>query len=178
MRVQSLFFLVLTAFLLYGCWPSSISFKDSGSMDERWQQFYVSTIQNEAANASLSYPATLTEDLKDGIQNNTRLKLGTDKEAAQLIIDGTIINYSVSPAAIQQGDQAAKSRLTISVKFDIDINVPKKQGELSVDDMQMTSTRFMDYDANQDFTSVEQSLIEEINKQIVQDVVNKLMSNW
>ena len=42
----------------------------------------------------------------------------------------------------------------------------------------MTSTRFADFDATSDFTSAESELIDEINKQIVQDVINKLFSNW
>jgi hypothetical protein len=147
-------------------------------MDARWQKFSITTIENNAPNASLSYPATLTEDLKSGIQNNTRLKLESNKDASQVQLEGTVIGYNVSPAAIQQGEAAAKSRLTISVKFTIIINVPPKEGEIPQEDMQLVATRFADFPSNQDLSSVEASLTEEINKQIVQDVINKLMSNW
>jgi hypothetical protein len=44
--------------------------------------------------------------------------------------------------------------------------------------MTLTSTRFADYDSNLDLTTVESQLLEEINKQIVQDVINKILSNW
>ncbi|MBN9293989.1 MAG: hypothetical protein J0G96_08420 [Flavobacteriia bacterium] len=176
MRFPLLF--VALSFLLASCWPTSVSFKDKGSMDARWQKFYVTTLESNAPTAALYYPSRLTEDLKDGIQNNTRLKLGTNKDSCQVVIEGIIVGYNVSPAAIQQGDNAAKSRLNVSVKFTIFNNVTPKEGEIVEEVMEMTATRFVDFSANDDFTSVEASLIEEINKQIVQDVINKLMSNW
>ncbi len=173
------YFLLFTlSIILTSCWPTSVSFKDKGSMDERWKKFSVVTIENEAPNATLSYPALLTEDLKDGIQNNTRLKLEGNKDSSQIVIEGVVVGYNVTPAAIQQGEVTAKSRLTVSVKFSIFINVPPKEGEIADNDMDMTVSRFADFPADQDLSSVESSLLEEINKQIVQDVINKLMSNW
>ena len=44
--------------------------------------------------------------------------------------------------------------------------------------MKLTSTRFVDYDSNTDLTSIESQLLEEIDQQIVQDIINKLLSNW
>lgn len=44
--------------------------------------------------------------------------------------------------------------------------------------MKVVSTRFSDFDANQDISSVESELLRDINSQIVQDVINQLLSNW
>lgn len=165
--------------LLTGCWPTSVSFKDKGSMDPRWKNFTLKTLENNAPNAPLSYPANLSESVKDGIQNNTRLKLTSTIDSAQVQIEGSITNYAVSPIALQQGDVAAKNRLTISVNFIILINVPPLENEpLKENKMTLTSTRFADYESNQDLATVESQLLEEINKQIVQDVINKILSNW
>lgn len=165
--------------LLASCWPTSVSFKDKGSMDPRWKNFMVKTLENSAPNASLSYPALLTESIKDGIQNNTRLKLTSNADSSQINIEGAITNFTISPIAMQLGDVAAKNRLTISTNYTIFINVPPKENEpITENKMTLTSTRFADYDSNQDFTVVESQLLEEINKQIVQDVINKLLSNW
>jgi hypothetical protein len=49
---------------------------------------------------------------------------------------------------------------------------------LTENKMTLTSTRFADYDSNLDLSTVESQLLEEINKQIVQDVINKILSNW
>jgi hypothetical protein len=164
--------LLLVLGLLSSCWPTSISFSDKGSMPEEWKFFSVKTLDNNAANAPLSYSTVLSEAVKDGIQNNTKLKLNTSPNSGEVQIEGMITNYAITPIALQEGDVAAKNRLTISANFSIFVKSPKEE------EMKLTSTRFFDYDSNSDFSAVEATLIEEINKQIVQDVINKLLSNW
>ena len=170
MKYSSLIFLLLIG--LSSCWPSSVSLIDKGSMPEEWKTFSVRTLKNEAPNIPLSLPAKLTESIKDGIQNNTRLLLNPKAGVGEVLIEGTINNYSITPIAIQPGDNAAKNRLTISVNLTIFTTKPKEEK------MELTSSRFVDYDATLDLASNENDLLEEINKQIVQDVINKLFSNW
>ena len=164
--------LILLLAVLSSCWPSSISFKDKGSMPEEWKTFSVKTLEILAPNAPLSYGANLTEQLKDGIQNNTRLLLNTNFGKGEVNIDGKIISYNVTPIAIKGNDNATQNRLTISAQFSIEITKPKE--EL----ISVTSTRFSDFNANDNLAAVEAQLLEEINTQIIQDVINKLMSNW
>ncbi len=59
----------LLPFIFVGCWPTSTSFQDTGSMPPEWKSFSILPIQNNAPNAPISYPAQLSEDLRDGIQN-------------------------------------------------------------------------------------------------------------
>ncbi len=171
---------ILLLSLLASCWPTSISFKDTGGQgDPRLKLFTLKTLENNAPNAPLSYPALLSESIKDGVQNNTKLKLSNDPDTAQVNIEGSITNFTISPIAMQPGDVAARNRLTVSTNYTIYINVPPKENEpLTENKMTLTSTRFADYDSSQDFAVVEAQLLEEINKQIVQDVINKLLSNW
>ncbi len=166
-------YVILTIGLLSSCWPTSVSFVDNGSMPPEWKVFYVETLKNEAPNTPLSYSATLSEDVKDGVQNNTRLLLGTTlNDSVQIIIQGVISNYSITPVALQEGDNAAQNRLTVSVNFEIFITAPEE------DKMTLTSTRFVDYASSEDLGAKEDELLAEVNDQIVQDVVNKLLSNW
>lgn len=157
--------------VLSACWPSRVSFVD-GSMPDEWKTFSVKTIENNAPNTPLDYPVNLTEAIKAGVQNNTRLLLNPNSDAVEVSIDGRISNYSVLPVALQEGDNASKNRLSISVNFTIFISAPEES------EMNMTATRFADFDADQDLSSIENSLLDDINKQIVQDVINKLYSNW
>lgn len=161
----------LTLILLTSCWPKSISFVD-GSLPDEWEYFYLNTLKNNAANAPLSYSAILSDAIKDGIQNGSRLKLATDAKDAQVEIEGTITSYSITPIALIEGDNATQNRLTISVKFNFFITAPED------DEMTLVSTRFFDYDASADLASQESVFLDEINAQIVQDVTNKLLSNW
>ncbi len=157
---------------LTGCWPSSVSFQDTGSMPEEWKTFSVKTLENDAPNTPISYAALLSEKLKDGVQNNTRLLLNPVVGKGEISIEGKISSYTIIPVAIQEGDNSAKNRLTISVQFTIFIT------ELEEDKMTLTSTRFIDYDSDTDLASQEATLLDEISTQIVQDVINKLLSNW
>jgi hypothetical protein len=169
---MKIFIAVIVSFLISSCWPTSVSFKDSGSMPEDWKTFTVKTLETNAANCPLSYSPLLTEQIKDGIQNNTRLLLNTQIGKGEVNIEGSISGYNVAPLAIQGNDNASKNRLTISVQFTIVTNKPKEES------INLVSTRFADFDATTNLSAVESKLLEEINEQIVQDVINKLLSNW
>ena len=171
MRIRFVLQLFSLSLLMTSCWPSSVSFKDSGSMPEEWKSFSVEMIENSAPNCPLSYGPGLTEILKDGIQNNTRLLLNTSGEG-EIILTGRISGYNVSPIAIQQDDNATKNRLTIRVQFELIVNAPKSEK------VNFVSTRFADFNSNVNLASIESQLIDDINSQISQDVINKLLSNW
>jgi len=158
-------------FLLSSCWPTRVGFTDV-NFPEEWKQFTVKTFENNAANTPLSYSATLTESVKDAIQNNTSLNLTGNPDNAQLEIEGVINSYSITPIALQEGDQASQNRLSVSATFTIFIKAPEE------DEMTINSSRFVDYPASTDLGVVESTLLEEVNAQIVQDIINQLFSNW
>jgi len=163
--------IALLFFGLTSCWPTRISFVD-GSMDPSWNSFTVKTLENNTGNAPLSYNATLTELIKDGVQNNSRLALEDIADSSEVNIEGVISSYTITPVALQDGDVASQNRLTVTVKFEIFITKPEE------DIMELTSSRFIDYDADTDLSTVENEFLSEVSDQIVQDVLNKLFSNW
>lgn len=163
--------LILTV-LLGSCWPTSISFKD-GSVPPEWKRFVIQTLESSAANAPISYAPELTEELKDAIQNRVGLKLvESEADDPQLIITGTVRDYNVAPLAVQGDDVAAKNRLTVKAYFEVFISAPEE------DLMEINASRFVDFDANTDVGSIQAQLFAEINEQVIQDVLNKLLSNW
>jgi hypothetical protein len=165
-------FIIFGLLLFSACWPSSVSFRD-GSVPPEWKRFMVETLENEASNAPISYAPNLTELVKDAIQNRVGLKLVSDESGdPQITVTGVVKSYNVSPLALQENDVAAKNRLTISAFFEIFISEPEE------DVMELNISRFANFDSNQDVGAVQDQLLEEINDQIVQDVLNKLLSNW
>jgi outer membrane lipopolysaccharide assembly protein LptE/RlpB len=170
MKQLSLILILLAG--LTSCWPKAFMNPIDNSMPEEWKKFYITPLELNATTAPSSYPANLAEGLRSGIQNNTRLKLSSTLEDAQIKISGIISGYNTTPIAIQQGDLAAKNRLTVSVNFTI--LTPTK----GLEKMEFTSSRFADYESNEQLVDVETRLLESINQQVVQDVVNKLLSNW
>ena len=169
--IKLLLLVVVLGGSLCSCWPTRIGFVDD-SMPQEWKEFYVTPLELSAATAPSNYNATLTESLRSGIQNNTRLKMLTKTNDSAVQISGSVNSYNTTPQAVTNGDNAQKNRLTVSVNFTI--ITPTK----GLEKMQMTSTRFADYDASQQLADVESQLLELINQQIVQDVINKLRSNW
>jgi hypothetical protein len=170
--MKQLSLILILLFGLSSCWPKAFLNPIDNSMPEDWRKFYITPLELNAATAPSNYPANLSEALRSGIQNNTRLKLSSTLEEAQIKISGIISGYNTSPIAIQQGDLAAKNRLTVSVNFTI--LTPTK----GLEKMEFTSSRFADYESNEQLVDVENRLLEAINQQVVQDVVNKLLSNW
>ena len=162
--------LILTS--LTACWPTVFLSPNDNSYPEECKQFYIFPIEVASPTAPSNYGANLSEQLRSGLQNNTKLKLANKLEDAQVQITGVIRSYSTAPSAIQQNDQVAQNRLTVSVQFTI---VTPSKG---LEEMQLVSTRFADYPANTSLVDVENQLLEEINQQVTQDLINKLLSNW
>lgn len=160
------------ALALTSCWPESFSFRDSGGMPVEWQSFTIQNLENTAPNCPLSFAPLLTEQLKDGVQNNTRLVLNTKQGSGEVNIEGAITGYQVQPVAIQGADNASSNRLTMTLSLKIKIKAPKEE------EWQLVSTRFADFDAKSNLADVEQKLFAEISAQMVQDLINKLFSNW
>lgn len=169
---MKIFLFTLIALLFTACWPTSLSFRD-GSVPPEWKRFMVSNLENKAANAPISYSSELSELIKDGIQNRVGLTLVTEEsDDPQIIITGTVNSYDITPLSLQENASEVKNRLTIRSSFQIFISAPEE------DVMEISSSRFADFDASQDVGAIQQQLLEEINEQIVQDVLNKLLSNW
>lgn len=167
------FILIMTLlFSLTACWPTSVSFNDTGSLPPEWKQFSLINLENTAPNSPINFSGYLSDKIRDGIQNNTRLKLSTTPNSGEVRIEGNITNYVITPIAIQAGDNVSKNRLTVTCNIKINITTPKEQ------EMSITSTRFSDFPTDKNFSEVETQLNELISEQIVQDVINKILSNW
>lgn len=112
----------------------------------------------------------LTETIRDLLQAQTPLVLAQRDGDVQY--EGSVTGYDVQPVAIQANETAALNRLTItlSVRY---INTIDGEG-----DAEFTITRFADYSSAQDLMTVENGLVEEISKQLAQDVFDRTLGNW
>ncbi len=125
-------------------------------------------------NASLVNPTLsdiFTESLKDKFANQTRLRLVSN--GGDLSFEGEITDYSVTPQAITGDQTAALNRLTIKVKVTY-VNILDEKDNFK----NKTFSFYSDYDASNDFSSVEESLIQEITEAIIEDIFNQAVVNW
>ena len=118
-----------------------------------------------------------TESIRDYFLQNTNLTL-VDEEG-DLQIEGSIDNYTLTPAAVssnqsQNGiDLASLTRLTIFVKASY-VNVQDDSF-----DFDKTFSFFKDFDQNsQDLSANEEEFVEEIFDQIILDIFNSSVANW
>ena len=113
---------------------------------------------------------TFTETLRDLLQAQTPLNL--TREDGDLQYEGAIIAYDMQPVSIQANETAALNRLTITVSVHYTNTLePAKSADIN-------ASRFADYSSTQDLTSVETQLVEEIGKQLAQDIFDKTLGNW
>lgn len=163
---------ILVAIGLSACWPSSFSFRDTGGMPEEWKTFTLKTLTLEAATCPLSFAAILSENLKDGVQNNTPLLLNTTFGKGEVNMEGKISQYLVTPLAVQGNNNASQNRLSMTLVMTINISEPNEE------QWTMTSSRFADFSSGTNISEIETKLFEDISAQMVQDLINKLLSNW
>ena len=104
----------------------------------------------------------LSQKLYDGLQQmfSSQTSLNVTSDDGDLQITGEITDYSTRASSIGSDDNVATNR------FD------------SKADFEQTFSRFKDYAASRDFSSVEQSLTDEIVTELCEDIFNKSVVNW
>jgi hypothetical protein len=172
MRIIKNTFIILNIGLLSACFPTSVGFKDA-SMDPNLKFYAIENFEQIAANTPVNYPIQFTEFLKDGVVKNTKLKLvSVEDENRHLVFSGEITRFDITPVSVQTDNQAAQTRLTVGMKVDI-------QNLLNEDkSLNFNISRFVDFNSNVDYNSVEVQLLENINTQLLQDILNKLQADW
>ena len=118
--------------------------------------------------SSLNY--SITEGLKDLLLSQTDLQL-VELEG-DLIFNGNITKYQVNPIAIQANEIAGKNRLTIEVNIKYKNTFNEKQN------FESTFSRYRDFNSSENLSDLEDVLIAEIIKEILEDVFNKAFVNW
>ncbi len=166
------YFLLPVALLFTGCY----SFKDIGSIPPEVKTFRVNYIENKARYVNPQLSPQLTDKLRQKIMNQTRLT-GVQNEDAHYDINGTVTGYNVTTSGISAGtngsqQQASIQRLTVTVHINFRNNLDAtKNFEADV-------SRNFDYGANVPLPTAEAQLNETIIKNMVDEIFNRIFSNW
>jgi hypothetical protein len=154
-------------FLLTGCGFYSHT---GASVPANAKTFSVSYINNVASIVMPLFSQILTEKLKTKFINETTLKL-TQSEG-DIRFSGKVLSYTNSPVAVQGNQQNAVNRLTVTIE--ITYENTKEEGK----NFTQQFTNFVDYSASENFSSVENALVNQVCDILVQDVFNKAFINW
>lgn len=161
------YLLPIVVFLLGGCGFYSFT---GASISPDVKTISIQQFPNLATIVQPTLSLSFTQALRDKFSSNTQLKLISS--GGDLNIEGEITSYTNQPVAIQGNQQAALNRLTITVKVRFINTKDEKQN------FESQFSRYKDYNSSLNFASVESSLIEEINKELVEDIFNKAVVNW
>ena len=130
----------------------------------------VAYFTSTATNSPSSLNQTITEGLKDLFVSQTNLYLTNNQ--ADLSFTGEITKYQINPIAIQANETAGKNRLTIAMKVKYNNKFNDTQN------FESTFSRYRDFSNSENLADIESILINEISKELFEDIFNKAFVNW
>lgn len=163
------FIFALSSLLLQSC-SGGYSFTGA-SIPPGAKTIVVSTFPNNASTVNPQLSQKLTDELRNMFSGQTPLSVLPDGEG-DLEVSGEIIGYETRASALSSSDDVSMNRLTITIKVHFVNNIDHDA------DFEQRFSRYRDYAASQDFSSVESGLVSEIVTELCEDIFNKSVVNW
>ena len=161
-------FLISLLALVVGCGAYSFT---GISLSAETKTFQVNYFQNTSALIEPGIERDFKLALEDLILNQTNLSLV--KSNGDILYEGEIVEYRISPTTATASNTAAQNRLTIGVN----VRFVNKNDEEA--DFEKKFSFFFDFAGSAQLVgSQKTTAIEEIFERITQDVVNASLANW
>ncbi len=171
MRTQRYIMFLVAIFVMSGCGCKSVKYDMRGiNIPPDVQNISIQYFTNEASYVNPTLSQKFTELIKDKFLRETKLAVIASEGDYKL--SGTITEYKTEPVATSTNTGSTKNRFSITVRAVFEC--PKHK------EMNFTEnvTKFLEFDANQNFQSLEPTLSEEVSKQIIQEIFNKIVLKW
>lgn len=148
---------------------SVYNFTGTGKIDA--DTFQVNYFQNNAELVEPGIERTFTIALQEILQNQTSLNL--TNQGSDLLYEGEIVDYRITPMTATSNQTAAQNRLTIA------INVRFSNKNKEEDNFEKRFSFYHDYDANEQMTGTRlTTALDEIFERITQDIFNESLAKW
>lgn len=167
-RALRLAFVGSAAALLMAC-SGGYSFTGA-SIPPEAKTISVKTFPNYAATVNPQLSQKLTDELRNLFSSQTSLSVTNSDGDLQL--SGEITGYATRASALSGSDDVAMNRLTITIKVKFVNNIDPEAN------FEQSFSRYKDYNAQLNFSSVESGLMSEIVTELCEDVFNKSVVNW
>jgi len=159
--------LILIAFSINSC--SVYNFTGTGKIDAK--TFQVNYFQNNAELVEPGIERTFTIELQEIIQNQTNLNLTSSN--GDLLYEGEITDFRITPMTATSDQTAAQNRLTIR------INVRFSNKNKEEDNFEKSFSFFHDYDGSKQLVGPTLSeALDVIFERITQDIFNESLAKW
>ena len=157
---------ILLAFTVVSCGIYNFTGGSTGDA----KTFQVNFFRNDAPLVEPGLDRDFTIALQDLINNQTNLSL-TDRNG-DLVYEGEIVEFNITPMTATAGQTAAQNRLTISVNVRFTNHTEEKK------DFEKRSSFYYDYPAAAQLNSVKGEAIPQIFERITQDIFNASLADW
>mgnify|MGYP005843813541 FL=1 len=145
------------------------NFTGAGNINAK--TFQVNYFQNNAPLVEPGIERTFTLALQDIIQSQTNLNL--TNQGGDLLYEGEIVDYRITPMTATADQRAAQNRLTVT------INVRFSNRNKEDDNFEKRFSFFYDFDANQQLIGAQLSTaLNVIFERITQDIFNESLAKW
>jgi hypothetical protein len=135
------------------------------------ETFQVNYFQNNAPLIEPGIERTFTIELQEIIQNQTNLNLVS--QGGDLLYEGEIVDYRITPMTATADQRAAQNRLTVTIMVRF-TNRNKED-----DNFEKRFSFFYDFDANQQLVGSQlSSALDVIFERITQDIFNESLAKW
>jgi len=170
--------------MIYNTWKNSIvlfvvftylgcgTYSFTGiSVSDKTKTFQVNYFQNNSDLIEPGIERDFTIALQDIILNQTNLSLV--KSNGDLLYEGEIVEYRISPTTATAQNKADQNRLTISVNVRF---INKNDGEK---DFEKRFSFFYDYSGSAQLIGSQKTIaLKEIFDRITQDIINASLADW
>ena len=152
------------------CFSSCGIYNFTGGSTGDAKTFQVNFFRNDAPLVEPGLDRDFTIALQDLINNQTNLSL-TDRNA-DLVYEGEIVEFNITPMTATAGQTAAQNRVTIGV------NVRFTNHKEDKKDFEKRFSFYYDYPAASQLSSVKGEAIPQIFERITQDIFNASLADW
>ncbi|MDO5606888.1 MAG: LptE family protein [Capnocytophaga sp.] len=160
------FIYIITIISLSSCKYYNFTGGSTGSATS----FQVNFFRNDAPLVEPGLDRDFTLALQDLINNQTNLSL-TDRNG-DLVYEGEIVDYTITPMTATAQQTAAQNRLTIAVNVRFTNNTEENK------DFERRFSFYYDYPGAAQLSAVKDAAHAEIFERITQDIFNASLADW
>ncbi|ADY28598.1 MULTISPECIES: LptE family protein [Cellulophaga] len=174
-NIKNILAVLLIISTVQACGLKSVGYNFTGGSTGDAKSFQVNFFQNYASQSPGStvepgLDRDFTNALQDLLGSQTSLSLTPSN--GDLVYEGEIVEYRISPMTATAAQTAAQNRLTMTVN----VRFYNKTKEDS--DFEQRFSFFYDYDANSLLASVKSEAHAELFERITQDIFSKSLADW
>lgn len=155
--------------IVFAACKVTYKFNDA-SIDPKVKTIKLGFIDNKASYVNPQLSPKLNDKLQQKITNQTKLTRVTSDDA-HYVISGSIVTYNGTQTVGVSNRQASTNRLTVTIRI-------KFRKTLDNTDEEFDVSRSFDYSANLSFNTAEAQLLDEVVRNMVDEIFNRLFSNW